>query len=293
VRLRDVVHRQVAVYQDEKDVEGRKYNGWWSIWDVLKGVKPAKHYHSRASQIRGDVKQILNPIVAQSEHDPRFGPVAQVLKGADEAFSTKFTKELGNPALSLALDPKNDGYKEKPLPGARVRTVPYNPKKPYSRSQHIWTRTPPLSRLPKVIDDDYDGDLTPIYAHQFHVRPKVRDDKLPFDLKTKNWDYPHIPYSYPVKMVKHNPKVKNPHVRKPTPGFHSEWPEYRFQQVDADAEAEAESETVEHLEAPTVAPSDSETQTPQAEASAPAGTDAAAQSASDEEPAMAAPVTDA
>jgi len=80
--------------------------------------------------------------------------------------------------------------------------------------------------------------LKPVYARDFKIRPRQAPKaEQPFDLKTKNWDYPQIPYSYPVSMVKHNPTLNNPHVRKPTPGWHAEWPEFRFQQTTTDAAA--------------------------------------------------------
>jgi hypothetical protein len=81
-------------------VEGRKYNGWWSIWDVLKGVKPGKHYSGRAKEIAADVRQIMAPALAKAADGP-YGEVVNVLRGADEAFSSKFTKELGSPALDV------------------------------------------------------------------------------------------------------------------------------------------------------------------------------------------------
>jgi len=147
VKLRDLVHKQVGRYMDTKDVEGRKYNGWWSIWDVLKGVKPGSHYTGRAKQIASDVKQIMEPALAKAADGP-YGEVVTVLKGADEAFSSKYTKELGSPALDLSVDPKFDGYVEKPLPGARIRHVPYNPKKPYALTaqQKKWKKKRRLSR---------------------------------------------------------------------------------------------------------------------------------------------------
>jgi len=225
VKLRDVVHKQVAHYQDKKDVEGRKYNGWWSIWDVLRGVKPGKHYTRRAKEIAHDAKQIIAPATDAAEKG-RYGPIVSVLKGADESFSTKYTKELGSPALDLATNPHFDGYVEKPLAGARVKFIPYNPRKPYD-NHHRWTKTPSLSRLPEIKDEPYTNDLSPIYAHDFKIKPRHREEtKIPFDLKTKNWDTKHIPYTYPVTMVKHNPRLHNPHVRKPTPGWHEDWPEY-------------------------------------------------------------------
>jgi len=124
---------------------------------------------------------------------------------------------------------------EKPLPGAHIKHVPYNPLKPYESSQHTWHKTPPLSRLPEIREEEYNENLAPIYARQFKITPrKAPAAEQPFDLRTKNWDYPQIPYSYPVTMVRHDPRFKNPHVRAPTPGFHTEWPEFRFQQ-SADA----------------------------------------------------------
>jgi len=239
VRLRDLVHKQVARHFDTKDVEGRKYNGWWSIYDVLKGVKPGAHYTGRAKEIAADVKQIMQPALAKAADGP-YGEVVNVLKGADEAFSSKYTRELGSPALDLTVDPKFEGYVEKPLPGARIKHVPYNPKKPYDPSQHTWHKTPPLSRLPEIRDETYDENLSPIYARQFKITPrKAPAPEQPFNLRTKNWDYPQIPYTYPVTMVSHDPRYKNPHVRAPTPGFHTEWPEFRFQQTATSADAAA------------------------------------------------------
>jgi len=224
VRLRDLVHKQVARYQDTKDVEGRKYNGWWSIWDVLKGVKPGKHYTKRAKEINSDVKQIMSAPINEAARGP-YREVIHVLKGADDSFSTKYTRELGMPAFQLAS--QTDDYVEKPLPGARIRTIPYNPKKPYEASdnRHVWKRSPPLYRLPEIRDEPYNGNLKPIFVKDFKM-PKRLETPEPFALKKKNWDYPQIPFSYPVRMVKHNPKKDNPHVRHPTPGFHTEWPEY-------------------------------------------------------------------
>jgi hypothetical protein len=132
------------------------------------------------------------------------------------------------------VDPKFDGYVEKPLPGAKIRHVPYNPKKPYEPSAHTWLKSPPLSRLPELMDEPYNTNLRPVYAKQFKAKVvprKAAGAEIPFGLATKNWDYPQIPYSYPVTMVKHDPRNKNPHVRAPTPGFHNEWPEYRFQRT--------------------------------------------------------------
>jgi len=124
---------------------------------------------------------------------------------------------------------------EKPLPGAKIKTIPYNPKKPYdaASNRHAWKRSPPLWRLPELKDDPYDGNLRPIFAKDFKM-PKRLETTEPFSMKTKNWDYPQIPFSYPVRMVKHNPQQDNPHVRKPTPGWHAEWPEFAsFAQTNA------------------------------------------------------------
>jgi len=229
----------VAKHFDTKDVEGRKYNGWWSIYDVLKSIKPGKHFTGRAKEIDADVRQILAPALAKAENGP-YGDVVAALKGADAANPSKYTRELGSPALDLTVDPKFSGYVEKPLPGAKIRQVPYNPVKPYDPSQHTWHKTPPLSRLPEMVDEDYDENLRPVYAREFKITPrKTPEPKQPFDLKTKSYDYPQIPYSYPVTMVSHNPKWKNPHVRAPTPGFHPEWPEFRFQQTQTSADAAA------------------------------------------------------
>lgn len=236
VRLRDLVHKQVAHHFDTKDVEGRKYNGWWSIWDVLKGVKPGAHYTGRAKAIAADVKQIMAPALARAADGP-YGEVVSVLKGADDAFSSKYTKELGSPALDLTVDPKFDGYVEQPLPGAHIKHVPYNPKKPYEPSQYAWKKSPPLSRLPEL-KDEYSDNLSPVYVKDFKAVPrKAPEPTQPFALATKNYDYPQIPYSFPVTMVQHDPTTKNPHVRAPTPGFHPDWPEFRFQQTEAAAPA--------------------------------------------------------
>jgi len=181
----------------------------------------------------------MQPALAKAADGP-YGEVVNVLKGADEAFSSKYTRELGSPALDLTVDPKFEGYVEKPLPGARIKHVPFNPKKPYDPSAHTWHKTPPLSRLPEIRDETYDENLAPIYARQFKITPrKAPAAAQPFNLRTKNWDYPQIPYSYPVTMVSHDPQYKNPHVRAPTPGFHTEWPEFRFQQTATSADAAA------------------------------------------------------
>lgn len=237
VKLRNLVHKQVAKHFDTEDVEGRKYNGWWSIYDVLKSIKPGKHFTGRAKEIDADVRQILAPALARAEDGP-YGDVVAALKGADAANPSKYTRELGSPALDLSVDPKFSGYVEKPLPGARIRHVPYNPVKPYDPAQHTWHKTPPLSRLPELVDEDYNENLSPIYARQFKVTPrKTPEPQQPFDLKTKTYDYPQIPYSYPVTMVSHDPRYNNPHVRPATPGFHPDWPEFRFQQTATSADA--------------------------------------------------------
>jgi len=249
VRLRDLVHRQVARYQDTNDVEGRKYNGWWSIWDVLKGVKSGRHYTKRSKEINRDVGQIMAPSISSAENGP-YGPIVSILKGADESFSTKFTKRLGSPTLDLSADPKFDGYVEKPLPGARIKTIPYNPVKPYEPLPHKWKKTPPLSRLPELIDEDYNNNLKPVYAPDFKIKPKkAPQPEIPFPLKRKNWDYPQIPYTYPVTMVKHNPKTQNPHVRPPTPGWHAEWPEFRFKAGGTTTKEASEAEKPSAAEA--------------------------------------------
>jgi len=224
VKLRDLIHKQVARYQDTKDVEGRKYNGWWSIWDVLKGTKSGKHYTKRSKEINSDVAQIMAPAIDAALHS-KYSDVINVLKGADDSFSTKFTREYGSPALNLGT--VTDKYVEKPLPGAKIRTIPYNPAKPYEAkdNRHVWKRSPPLWRLPEIKNDPYDGNLRPVYAKDFKMPKRVQNTE-PFELKTKNWDYPQIPYSYPVRMVKHNPQKDNPHVRPPTPGWHADWPEF-------------------------------------------------------------------
>jgi len=239
VRLRDLIHKQVAKHFDTKDVEGRKYNGWWSIWDVLKGVKPAKHYTGRAKEIAREANQIMAGPIAEARNS-KYGEVMTVLDAADGMFSSKYTRELGRPAVDLSTDPKFTGYVEKPLPGAKIKTIPYNPAKPYEAKQHAWEKTPPLTRLPSFKDDDYDENLSPIYSREFKLTPrKARGPAQPFALKTKKYDYPQIPYSYPVTMVKHNPKHNNPHTHAPKPGFHPEWPEFRFQQTQTSADAAA------------------------------------------------------
>jgi hypothetical protein len=224
VKLRNLINKQVARYQDTNDVEGRKYNGWWSIWDVLKGVKPAKHYTKRAKEIDSDVKQIVTAPINVAAHS-KYGEIINVLKGADDSFSTKYTREIGSPAVDFGT--AVDEYVEKPLEGAKIRTIPYNPAKPYEArdNRHVWKRSPPLWRLPEIANEPYDGNLKPVFAKDFKMPKRLQTDE-PFALKTKNWDYPQIPYSYPVRMVKHNPKQDNPHVRQPTPGWHAEWPEY-------------------------------------------------------------------
>jgi len=231
VKLRNLVHKQVAKHFDTKDVEGRKYNGWWSIYDVLNSIKPGKHVTGRAKEINADVRQIMAPALAKAANG-KYGEVVAALEGADNMFPSKFTRELGSPAFDLSVNPKFNGYVEKPLPGAKIRHVPYNPAKPYGGWES--DKTPPLSRLPELRDEEYNENLKPLYAREFKVTRRAASSE-PFDLKTKNYDYPQIPYSYPVTMVKHDPRYKNPHVRAPTPGFHPEWPEFRFQQTQDSA----------------------------------------------------------
>jgi hypothetical protein len=211
VRIKDLLSRQLAQYQDTNDVEGRKFNGWASIWDYIKGIKPAKYWSDRSKEIERDVRSIMSPAESRAAAESAYSGVAQLLKAADDTFATKFTKKMGNPALPLLMSgPTKEDYTLPPIKGAKIRVIqndPTSPNKPEHATGVSWSE---LENIP----DDPQG-LSPVYVSQYrhpHKQVKAKQALPEYDPK---WRYPRVPYSYPVRVVEHDPKKGNPHIKTP------------------------------------------------------------------------------